>query len=242
MGNVLNRAINPHQYDLPDTGWPYHGVGLDSPLTRVFWEYLLPYTSEWKNKDLLDVGAGTGWMLNEAYKLGVKSAIGLEPAKRNIEIAKKYFPKIKMEKTMLESFVSKKKFDYITAIMSLNHVLNIDFAFKKLSSLLKNTGKLQTIIPDYDYFNRKRHGYNIKFEKISSKEFACMVTRPDFGTLADLVRKVSIYQTAGEKYDLKLVENKSMIPTIEWMEQYPRFKKMENVTLWHLVIFKKQKL
>src|SRR3990167_3473733 len=149
MSRLFNRATDPFQYDLKETGWENEGVGLESPTRAHFWEYLKVYAKSWRGKKVLDVGSGIGWLINEVNKLGAIEAVGIEPSIKNVKLSKKYYPDTRTVNCRLEDFREKGKYDVIVGVMSFGHVADLDNAFEKVSDLLTPKGELVIIVPDY---------------------------------------------------------------------------------------------
>jgi 2-polyprenyl-3-methyl-5-hydroxy-6-metoxy-1,4-benzoquinol methylase len=155
---LFQRATNPEQYDLEDLPWEKEGT-TESPRTFFFWEYLQKYAPEWKEKDVLDIGCGNGWLLNEAVKLGAKSVLGVEPSNRNVALAKNHYPDIEIAQSAFENFDPKgKKFDVATSVMAFSHINNLDLAFDKLHEILRQ--KFFQHLPQSNFSLR---GFKIRF-------------------------------------------------------------------------------
>ena len=92
-------------------------------------------------------------------------------------------------------------------------------------------------MPDYDYFQTPRHGYAIEQQSIDEESYAIAVTRPS-GTLADIVRKTSVYQRAAESEGLELVEDKEMKPTENQIANAPKYASVKDKALTRLLVFK----
>lgn len=158
-GNLFKRATSPRQYDSPIVGWTADSKGTSLPIREFILEYLAPHISGWKGKDLLEIGLGTGWLLDIAYKAGVCSATGIDPSKRSISLAQKYYPQITSIDVAFEKYVPDKNFDVVLSVLSFGHISNLEAAFKKISQLLKKEGEIFLIVGDYDYYKRQRYGY-----------------------------------------------------------------------------------
>lgn len=233
---IYNRAINPEQYDLDDLGWETES-GKESTRNFFFWEYLQKYSATWNAKDILEIGAGNGWILEEAKRAGAKSVLGIEPSVKNNELAKKARPEIKMVKTTLENFENHgKQFDTILSVMSISHMNNVGEAFIKINSLMNLNGEFLIITPDFEYFRIPRHDYNIKMEDINSKEYAIAISRPS-GTIADIVRKDEVYIRAAQNMGWKLAEQVPMLPTEAYIAKAPKFGKYKDRAICQLFRF-----
>lgn len=175
-------------------------------------------------------------MLDAALKVGVKSAVGIEPVARNVESAKKLYPNILTIQASLEDFSTDQRFGVVTSLMSLVHIEDLDVAFGKINELLERGGEFQTIVPDFDHQRRPRHGYQIAVEEIDHDEYVIAVERPS-GILVDLVRRTSKYEDCARKHGARLIEDIPMVPTENLMAALPRFRESAGIPLTHLLRF-----
>lgn len=237
MPTPLERAIQPNQYDTGNVLWAKEGRA-ESTHTQFFWEYLEPYSKSWNGKTILDIGAGTGWLVARALKCGAAKAVGIEPSEKNVVQGKQDHPNVELVQTTFERFDGKnKQFDEIIAVMSFPHIADPGFAFSKIRSLLAASGEAIIIVPDYDYFQTPRHGYSIEKQLIDEESYAITITRPS-GTLADIVRKTSAYKRAAKLAGLELVEEKEMKPTENQIANSPKYASVKDKTITRLLVFK----
>lgn len=234
---IISRAINPSQYDLSDVAWePTEDLG--SPIRIFIWEYLKKYTLNWRDKSILDVGAGSGWLVEEARKVGAKEAIGVESSKKNFEASKKLFPLIEMFNVPIEEYVASQKFDVIISILALSHTLDIKKAFDKISSALNTNGEFILIMLDYDYYKIPRFGYEVQTEDLDENTYAVSL-KGEHGILADIVRKTSFLISEAEKAHLTYLETIPMKPSEILISSIPLFKEFKEYALFNLIRFKK---
>ncbi len=96
-----------------------------------------------ENLNILDIGCGGGLLSEPLARLGAK-VTGIDPIKRNIEIAKHHLKKsnlnIKYYNFSPEKFKSKTKYDVILNMEIVEHVENIDLFIKESSKFLKKSG------------------------------------------------------------------------------------------------------
>jgi 2-polyprenyl-6-hydroxyphenyl methylase/3-demethylubiquinone-9 3-methyltransferase len=92
---------------------------------------------------ILDIGCGGGLLSEPMARLGA-TVIGIDPAKRNIEIAKHHLKKsklnIKYYNFSPERFKSNNKYDVILNMEIIEHVNNVDFFIKQSAKFLKKSG------------------------------------------------------------------------------------------------------
>ena len=92
---------------------------------------------------ILDIGCGGGLLSEPMARLGA-NVTGIDPLKKNIEIAKHHLKKsklsIKYQNFSPEKFKSNTKFDVILNMEIIEHVENVDFFIKQSASFLKKSG------------------------------------------------------------------------------------------------------
>lgn len=238
MPTPLERATQANQYDTDDVLWVKEDGRTGSTRTQFFWEYLEPYSKSWNGKTVLDIGAGTGWLVVRALEHGATKAVGIEPSVNNVAQGKQDHPNVELRQETFESFDGgNQRFDEIVAVMSFPHIANLDITFRKIRSLLTANGEAIIIVPDYDYFQTPRHGYRIEQQPIDEEHYAIAVTRPS-GTLSDIIRKTGVYQRAAESSGLELVEDKEMRPTKNQIANAPKYATMKDKALTRLLVFR----
>tara|TARA_Y100000741_G_scaffold361988_1_gene346937 strand:- start:757 stop:1485 length:729 start_codon:yes stop_codon:yes gene_type:complete len=93
--------------------------------------------------NLLDIGCGGGLLSEPLSRLGAK-VTGIDPIKRNIEVARHHLKKsklnIKYYNVSPEKFKPINKYDVILNMEIIEHVENVDFFIKQSSRLLKKSG------------------------------------------------------------------------------------------------------
>lgn len=236
MSTLYNRAVNPYQYDLDDLNWSQEAL---VPIRKLHFNYhLIKHIEDLKGKSCLDIGCGDGQLLHELSKLGADEVIGIEPSKRNIQVARKKFPTLVIVQSTLQECIFKKPFDILTCIMVLNHISDVGQAFAKIKSLVKSTGRAYVITEDFNYFKTPRHGYEFRVEKRSKDELVIAVKRR-YGLVADVIRPVSFYKDAAQKAKLKLATHIKMKFTKELIAVEPRYRVSRGKVVNHLLIFER---
>ena len=96
-----------------------------------------------KNIDILDIGCGGGLLSEPISRLGA-NVTGIDASKKNIIVAKTHLVESKLKINYIcsspEKFSTKKKFDVILNMEVIEHVNDIEFFLKKISSFLKKDG------------------------------------------------------------------------------------------------------
>ena len=94
---------------------------------------------------ILDIGCGGGLLSEPLARLGAK-VTGIDPIKRNIEIAKHHLKKSKLNVKYYnfspERFKSNNKYDVILNMEIVEHVQNVDLFVKQSSKFLKKSGTM----------------------------------------------------------------------------------------------------
>ena len=92
---------------------------------------------------ILDIGCGGGLLSEPMARLGAK-VTGIDPLKRNIEIAKHHLKRSKLDIKYFnfspEKFKSNNKYDVILNMEIVEHVENVDFFIKQSAKFLKKSG------------------------------------------------------------------------------------------------------
>lgn len=238
--SLFDTAINPHQYDLPAIDWT-KDAGLESPTRSFFWRKLLPHIQNWQETSVLDIGAGSGWLLHEAKKLGAKTIIGIEPSVSNIQMGNKLYPEITLIESTLEQYQPDQTFKTIISIMAVPHIADLEIAFSRIAQLLDERGHVYLIAPDYAYFKQKRYDYTIEIEERSPDEYVVLVTRPgDTGIMADIVRSNNMYINAAKKAGLYCEISDGLLPDEILIQQRPKYKEFAQDPICQLFIFSKK--
>lgn len=236
--DFLERAVNPSQYDFEDVFWEQE-TGLNSPTRDWFWKYLQKFSSLWKDRDVLDVGCGTGWLAELLDKNGARTVEGFDPSKKSVEIAHKLHPELRILHSDLDSFDAKKQYGLILAVMSFGHIANVERSFQKVYQLLKRGGDFIITVPNYEYFRKPRYDYFVEIKDINEGEYVTQTRRPHWGLIAEIVRKTFVYIDAAEKVGFSLVKEVPMKPTERLAVRAPRYQETRNETLTDLLHFSK---
>ncbi len=234
--NLLDRATDPAQYDRQDITWRSES-DLDSPMRTFFWQQIMKHCPDWQGRRVLDIGAGSGWALDEAKKLGASTTIGIEPSAQNVRLSKRLFPRIQMVQGTFEDYRTIQRFDRIISIMSLPHIRNLEEAFARVRLLLAEpAGEFVAIVPDYDYYKRARHDYQVEIEELDSLTYVTSIRR-SLGELVDIVRKEMAYVLVGEQAGLQLTVAEPMPPSNQLITQIPKYRDLANTPIMNFFKF-----
>lgn len=238
VNNLFQEATDPLQYDQKNINWKAVGSSIKDPWRFTLWSYIKPYSLRWKNKSLIDIGTGTGWLLYELNKVGVRG-VGIEPSQNNFQIACKLYPQIKIVKTTLEDFSTVDKYDIVTAVLSFPHIGNLENAFLKISSLLSEHGHFLLIDPNYQYaLNRPLDNYTTQYQHLNESEFVVKVVRPQV-IITDIIRKKEVYIKVAKETGFKVKEIKGVKPTQYLISKEPKYKNAVDMVIHNLYLFEK---
>ena len=237
QNNLFNKATNPNQYDLETLDWEEMGQA-NSPSRQLFKHYLLEDESYYQEKDVLDVGSGTGWLLDDIRQAGAKSVTGIEPSQQNVDIAHKNYPAVNTICTSLEEYENDHQYDVIVSVQVMVHIADVKAAMKKFAALLRPGGELIFTVPNFDYMKIPRFNYEIELEERSEDEYVVAITRSN-GVMIDVIRKPSVYQEAAKQAGLDFTEERGLVPTPQFLEQEPKYERFKNQPIADLLRFRK---
>ncbi len=129
---------------------------------------IVKYFDDFKDKKILDVGTGNGYLLDEAKKLGF-DCYGLDISNYSVKIASEKFPGKIYCGTLIDSNYKNNYFDIITITDFIEHISDPKEIFKELKRILKPKGYLFIISPNVDSITRKILGkewFQYKYEHV----------------------------------------------------------------------------
>lgn len=230
------KATDPLQYDSVDLDWKKDGM-LDSPMRQFFQEYLEQNIEDLTDKNVIDIGSGTGHLTKLFHKFGAKEIYGIEPSHKNVEISRELYPEMIVDEVGLEETRIKKTFDVAIVVMAFEHMRNLNLSFQRIAQLLKPAGIFYAIVGDKEYFTTERFGYTLKIEDLGNGEVAVATGRP-YGVIHDILRPISSFIEAARKNGLFLTKNISLTPTKKIIQVEAKYKQFKSKSLGHLLVFK----
>ncbi len=233
--SLLERATDPQQYDKEVIYWERERE-TQSPWMNFYKQYILPSAEDIKDAKILDIGSGTGWLLEEVRSKGATKVIGIEPSESNVQIARKQYPNVQTLLSSLEDYKDTDTYDYIFALMSFLHIADVPRSMKKVASLLSHKGSLRMIVPDFDYAKAPRFGYGLEVESLTDSEYVVRTERPTVTTV-DVVRKVEVYTTAATETGLVLEKSVSVLPTNDLLEKKPQYEQFNDKPIAQMLWF-----
>lgn len=237
QSNLFKQATDPKQYDQEALYWEEMGA-TNSPTRQFFKEFLFADSNKFRDANILDIGSGTSWLLEEMRNRGARTVLGIEPSEHNVMVAKRIYPDVTTMLSSLDNFESNTEYDHITSVMVMVHISDVDHAMSKIAELLKPLGELHMFVPPYEYTKTPRFDYKIKTEDINEDEYVAAVKRPN-GVITDIIRKTSVYQEAGNKAGLSLVEAIDMKPTKNLLEREPKYEQFKDAAIAEYLLFRK---
>lgn len=161
---------------------------LENGTDITYRDVIVPWTLENIRKycpddgTLIDIGCGCGYLTSLIFSHGFKRIEGLDISKNSIIYAKNKYPHIKFTHENILDTSFDKKYDFSTAVMTLNNVSNAELFFKSLNKILKTDGKALIIIPHPCFWPVKHikkgfvsylleKSYEIKFSTKGRKDY-----------------------------------------------------------------------
>jgi len=108
--------------------------------------------------NLLDIGCGNGFFLEEARRFGIRNVYGLEPGKLSIDKADPAIKKNIIVDILKPGLFKKETFDIICCFHTLDHVVDPNEFLRITYDLLKKGGSVFFIVHNTDSFSAKLLG------------------------------------------------------------------------------------
>ena len=231
---IVEAASDPLQYDREELIWTNEG-DKDNFNRRLYHEALRPLLASLHGKKVLDIGSGRGWLSDEMAQAGA-DVLGIEPSIKNVDAARVAFPDVQFARSSLQDFETKERFDFITAVMVLEHFRHIDEDFARIAALTQPGGTFVAIVGDFEKFTQGRNHHPLQKQTLDADEVA---TRVDYGeragVMCDIIRTVDRYNLAAERAGLTVREHQPLLPK-PW---HPRYQMFKGKPLFHLLVFSK---
>lgn len=207
-GNTFyDKASDPCQYD--NTVWFEVECSLETGTRNVF--YQMFDKGAWKKRTVLDIGCGTGWLVNNALETGACYAEGIDSSYKNVRRGRELYPSTKLHHTSIQEFSTDQKYDLIILLMSMNHISDVESVLIKIQTLCSETGICQLIIPDYEYFKTPRKNYQLELEERSDNEYVVKTNRKE-GNVYDIIRKTEWYEDVIRNVGLRITKSMPIKP------------------------------
>lgn len=131
-----------------------------SYLKKTYGYYLnnIIKNSHRKKLRLLDVGCGNGFFLEEAKKMGIGEAHGIEPGKASVKKAQKWLQKNIIVGILEKGAVKNNFYDIVCCFHTLDHVVDPNEFLQNIYLSLKKGGKALFIVHDTSGLSVKLFG------------------------------------------------------------------------------------
>lgn len=195
-------ATDLNQYDRDElSGW----IGSETSITGVgtratHWHRLRGLVGDgWVGARVLDYGAGTGWLLPEALRLGARRAVGVDPSTRSVRAGRQRQPAQDLRHGCLDALEKDETFDLVCAVLSLCHVADLDGFFRDLARHLPPKATVALLVP---HATDRTHAGEVARTTVVG---GYVVVRRYRGLeIADLVRSPESVVHAGARVELHL--------------------------------------
>lgn len=126
--------------------------------------------SKINGESVLDIGCGSGFLLDILYKKG-KKTFGIEPNKELVKSVRTINPKLKIFNAVAEDIDKyiTQRVDVITMIDSLEHIEKDNIQIKKNSRHLNEKGQLIIVVPAFQFLYGKRDNNMGHYRRYSKK-------------------------------------------------------------------------
>jgi predicted RNA methylase len=76
---------------------------------------------KWEGRSVLDIGTGTGWLVDRANRVGARSVVGIEPSEVNVAIGARLYPGTSLLNVSFEEFEPELRegFDTVVSVMGV---------------------------------------------------------------------------------------------------------------------------
>ena len=225
------------QYDNSAMDWDIEG-GAATPQRRYFSRHIDARPEEVYEKKVLDVGSGLGWFLQEALDKGAARVVGVEPSalaeRTDVDGAE-------IVRATFGEFRSEEKFDFITFILSTEHMHPIQEILLKAKDLLAPNGTICILTGDINAFSRQRFNNIVVAQELTpDQESVVRTERPTgFGTTIDIVRSMSYWNRVAQDVQLKITEHKPVVAEQDYIDQFPRYEEFRSAPFLHVLRMKR---
>ncbi len=107
-----------------------------------------------RGDSLLDLACGDG-LMTEIFSRKISRVVGVDASGTHLEKAKKRTPDVDFYESLIEELTIEEKFDSVTMLDLLEHVVDPIEVLKKAASFLKPDGVLIVHVPNSDAINRR---------------------------------------------------------------------------------------
>jgi len=203
--NEIKEWYNRHHSTRGKNAWrPYEAYPI-----------FLRYLNAKPRKKLLDVGCGTGYLLQEASQRGLETS-GVDISKEGIKIAKSVSPNSFFSVSKGENLnLANNTFDYIVCLGSLEHFWDMNKGLQEMKRVAKEDAIFCIMVPNFDYIFWKISGkfgteqQNINENLLSLRQWKNIFNKEGFEILKIyqdkwIMKETNIFSSANP---IKIVKN-----------------------------------
>ena len=155
----MNNKDIIENFNLLATTWDLHINKSKETINTIF-----SYANIEKGKDILDVGCGTGVLIENYLEAKVNSITAIDISDKMIEIARNKYPNVNFKCIDATKFNNNILYDAIVLYNCFPHFVDKKETIKHLSSLLKENGKL--VIAHSNNINKLMENNNPKISEL----------------------------------------------------------------------------
>ena len=234
---LIARATDPRQYDHPDMDWPLQGAP-GTPTARYYQQVLREALSGMRPRAALDIGCGTGHLEPLLRELGATRVAGIEPASRNVAVARRAFPALELIEGSLAGASLPGGFDLALAVMSFEHQPDLRAAFRSVARLLAPGGAFVLITGDPEFHRTPRFDLRLEVRELADCSTVVATGYP-FGTIHDIIRPPALVLAAAAAEGFTLERRVALRPTAVLIETDPRWRELMDRAHGHLFVLRR---
>lgn len=243
ISSLVRQATDPVQYDHGNIDWIKHGT-ITNPLRIFFLGALYAAIGDLAGKSVLEIGSGTGWLLDDFLKHGkAASVLGVEPSVQNVQYSRSMYPDVPTVHSSLRDFSSTQRFDAVALVMVTEHLLDLQQMFAQLNGLLSRYGKIAILTFNSDYARTPRFDYEIVACPLEETDtWVVKTARPSVrgsDTLYDIVRTPAVFKKHAEAAGLRLTQHVPLKPTPEFLAARSKYSLFADTVMYDLFVFEK---
>ena len=157
--------------------------GFEGKFSKKFYRVLLSRLDLAPSSKVLDVGCGTGYLLENMAERQAIQGYGIDATQNMIDIAKEKCPDMTIQTSACEKTpFDDGTFDILTACMAYHHFSDKSGFIKEAARILKTGGCLYIADPRFPFPVRKTINGVLRLFKVTGKFFTPQEIADDFAT------------------------------------------------------------